>query len=181
MFRRITLTLALLAAAMSLIAQDRYVELSAKNFPDANFRSFLKSKFSSNVSNNKLDVTVVETLDFSFNNTTSKKIKSLNGINLLVNLRTLILPAKYAYDMGPVDVSGMQKLTTVTNGVKASKGSTPYYVNGEGIKTDATLKNISKNSITKFTAIDCPNLTEVNLAGYKWLKDIELGGVRSML
>lgn len=175
MFRRITLTLALLAAAMSLIAQDRYVELNAKNFPDANFRSFLKSKFSANVSNNKLDITAVNELDFSFNNATSKKIKSLEGIKLLVNLNRLVLPAAYPYALGDVDVSGMPELTTVTNGVKASGKSTPYYVSGKGLIPTSSL-NVSKNSITKFTAVDCPKLTEINLAGYKWLKSIELGG-----
>lgn len=175
MFRRITLTLALLAAAMSLMAQERYVELNATNFPDAEFRNFLKTKFAANVSNNKLDITAVNELDFSFNNATSKKIKSLEGIKLLVNLNRLVLPAAYPYALGDVDVSGMPELTTVTNGVKASGKSTPYYVSGKGL-IPTTSFNVAQNSMTKFTAIDCPKLTEINLAGYKWLKSIELGG-----
>lgn len=180
MFRRITLTLALLTAAMSLMAQDRYVELSAKNFPDAEFRNFLKTKFAANVSNNKLDIAAVNEINLNFVDGSVKytKIKSLEGIKLLTNLYTLILPATYntkTYALGDIDVSGMESLTTVTNGVKNSTWSTPYAVNGYGIVTAQSLK-VAKNSMTKFTAIDCPNLTDINLAGYKSLKSIELGG-----
>lgn len=182
MFRRITLTLALLAAAMSLIAQDRYVELNAKNFPDAEFRNLLKTKFSENVSNNKLDITAVNEINLNFVDGTVKytKIKSLEGIKLFINLHTLFLPSTYytnTYALGDIDVSGMKSLKTVTNGVTASSKSSPYYVSGKGLIPTSTF-NVAQNSMTKFTAIDCPNLTDINLAGYKNLKSIELGGVR---
>lgn len=170
-------------------AQEAYVALNATNFPDSYFRTYLQTKFSSNVKTENgvtyIDRTAITEInlnlsDGKLNNTQIyyTKIASLQGIKLFVNLQTLGLPAiskTATYSLKDIDVSDMPYLTKITNYSSSYQLSVPANSGGgaSGTWTPATKFSIS---ITKINADNCPNLTEVQLSGYKNLRSISLAG-----
>lgn len=186
MLKRLLLTALLaLCLAPTLLAQEAKVELSAANFPDAEFRSYLKGRCASAVStaNGKtyIDRTAVNEINLNFSDGTVNsvkvnytKIKSLEGIKLFVNLQTLTLPAiskTSTYALGDIDVSGMPNLSKITN------GTAKYTVNASGTKNAAPNPATKfKISLKKLVADDCPRLAEVYLMSYKTLEEVSFEG-----
>lgn len=191
MLKRLLLTALLaLCLAPALLAQDRYVALNAANFPDANFRTYLKAKFSANTKTENnvtyIDRTAVNAIniglsDGKVNNTQVyyTKIASLEGIKLFENLQTLTLPTNQKqskYALKEIDVSGMPHLVTITNGMAKYKVSNLVANKAGGASSTSAPHAKFSIALSKVVADDCPSLQEVILSGYTSLKSVSFEG-----
>lgn len=186
--RTLALALSLLACIMPAFSQEDYTEalipLTAKYFPDANFRAYLEAKNKSNVSTvsgvKMLDRTAVSEINLNFTNgkvnniqVNYTSIKSLEGIKYLINLQTITLPAitkTTAYSLESLDVSGLKQLMKITN------GSSHYKLSNHVVSGTYTPATKFKLPLKTIVANDCPRLSEICLNGYQSLESITLGG-----
>ncbi|GFH43343.1 hypothetical protein Hs30E_18940 [Lactococcus hodotermopsidis] len=88
-------------------SEESWVELSAKNFPDENFRKYLQEEYAKyyieDMKNGKINVEVLEYIHLE----NSSKVKNLTGIEVFKNLHGLSI---YKTEITSVSVSNFEKL-----------------------------------------------------------------------
>lgn len=181
-------------------ASDSWVKLDATNFPDANFRAFLKRWSATGLSgtttvyNENLYNSTTNEInrdgfnELNFNYADGKvygvqvyytKIASLEGIKLLRNVTSITLPAiskTSTYQLKSLDVSGMPMLETITNGATNSRGF-PYTVNNTGTSSKPSSPATKFNlPLATINADNCPRLREIRVSNYKNLKTLTFAG-----
>lgn len=185
---RTLLCLMLIMASAGLAFADNWVKLDATNFPDAEFRNYLKANSKSsntvyktnfyNETTNEVNADAFTEVNINYQNgkkfniqVNYQSIKNLTGIKLLRNVKTITLPAPTAKNrktqLQSLDVSGMPYLETITNG-------SAYHVNTAGNKDITSVATGFTCPITSVVADNCPKLKTVILGAYTSLQSLSL-------
>lgn len=181
---------------------ENWVELSAANFEDKEFRNYLRANCKSSNTvfkdgwyktvGNKEYIDADKFTEVNINYADGKKydvtvnyqsIASLKGIQLLRAVETITLPNpsywERAYALKSVDFSGMKYLKKVTNAA-TSTGGYPYKTDNSGTTVPSANTEFSM-PMTSFVAENCTELREVRLSGYKSLQSISLKGSNNVV
>ena len=155
------LAVSVLMPANGLIA-DTAIAINATNFPDANFRKYVKSEFDQD-SNGKLSDEEISDADLI--DLTGKSIKDLTGLKYFTSLQILECSG---LKLAELDVSSNTKLTTlIADGNKLSKITLTKNTSlTELILDDNKLStlNVSKNISLKELSVAGNSLTKLDLA-----------------
>ena len=184
---RVIFAAGLLAALHFSAAAEKWVSFDATNFPDKNFRSLLQnttlyaSAFDKTNHPDQINVDAITHLNLSVTTTTCKAIASVKGVEQFRNLEKITLPGigiKSAYKLTSLDVSGLQYLTTITNGTYTSINAVGSWVTTYGSdKPSSYIGNCKKYLPLKTLRADnCPRLKEIRLAAYPNLVTFSIGG-----
>lgn len=154
------LAVSVLMPANGLIA-DTAIAINATNFPDANFRKYVKSEFDQD-SNGKLSDEEISDADLI--DLTGKSIKDLTGLKYFTSLQILECSG---LKLAELDVSSNTKLTTlIADGNKLSKITVTKNTSlTELILDDNKLSslNVSKNTSLKELSVAGNALTNLDL------------------
>ena len=145
--------------------QDNGIELNDTNFPDANFLSYIKNNFDKN-KDGKLSEEEINNVTYISVN--GKQIKSLKGIEVFKNLKTLYADNNYIVDL---DLSKNKNLEYVEcNNNKITKVSLPNDTENNTLKyldvfsNELTSINLKNLKALGFLHIDDNRLTELDLS-----------------
>ena len=182
----------------ALSAHAAWVKLDATNFPDENFRAYLYAECKKqsgskwivnenayNAATNEINTDMIAAVHIDRQDATGptaskqyhgekvayQSIASLEGIKLLTEVKTINLPTPTARvsALKRLDVSGMPKLATVTNGAKH------YGLSGQSPATSGF-----SCPITEVLAENCPALKELRLSSYNSLTNLSFKGSKNI-
>lgn len=150
------------------------VQISAENFPDANFRAYINEKiniYPENNHDNVLDELEIKTTEIDVS---SRKIASLDGIELFTELTKLNCSSN---DLKEIDISSNDKLTVLNLGdnaltaidLSANTALTNLDVSGNQLQaldvsanTELTNLNCAENSLKTLDVSHNMKLTDIN-------------------
>lgn len=189
--KKLLLLLTLLISASPFLKAE-YVDFNSSTFRDENFRAYLEYTYPSYINDGKIFIDYIDIIDISHgSNYRWANIESLEGIKYFKNLKALFLPGRNGnanntrFKLQTVDVSGLDKLEVIDNGVYytypyfPTVSSKKYYSISNDENSDSGFTHsIDPNNGTKGDSD--PPLTSVNAEGCTALKYVALGSLDNL-